>query len=368
MTFAAARWPRCLLLSTALLLAGCGNLGYYAQAVGGHLAILQAARPIGDWLDDPQTSPARKARLQLAQRMRAFAVSDLGLPESRDFQRYADIHRAAAVWNVAATPVDSLALRRWCFVGVGCVGYRGYYEEAAARAFADRLRANDGLEVTVYGVPAYSTLGWLDWLGADPLLSTVIDYPEGSLARILFHELAHRQVYASDDTEFNESYATAVGRMGMARWLAMHASDAVRRQQDEADARQSQFMRLTQVTRAELAQIYGEKENAGAVPMLARKAQVMQQFRDRYQALRSRWAQEGRPYPGYDRWVAQANNASFALQAAYDRWVPAFERLLAQQGGDWLRFHAAAKALAQLPMAERHARLDALADSGAKPG
>ena len=30
---------------------------------------------------------------------------------------------------------------------------------------------------------------------------------------------------------------------------------------------------------------------------------------------------------GYDRWVAKANNASFAAQAAYDELVPAFEAL-----------------------------------------
>jgi predicted aminopeptidase len=35
----------------------------------------------------------------------------------------------------------------------------------------------------VYGVPAYSTLGWMNWAGGDPLLNTFIHYPEGELAR-----------------------------------------------------------------------------------------------------------------------------------------------------------------------------------------
>jgi predicted aminopeptidase len=39
------------------------------------------------------------------------------------------------------------------------------------------LRAQ-GLEVSVYGVPAYSTLGWTNWLGGDPLLNTFIGWPE----------------------------------------------------------------------------------------------------------------------------------------------------------------------------------------------
>ena len=65
-------------------------------------------------------------------------------------------------------------------------------------------------------------------------------------------------------------------------------------------------------------------------------------------------------YGGYDAWVAHANNASFALQAAYDEWVPGFEALFAQQGRDWPRFHAAVQQLAALPAAERDAQLRAL--------
>ena len=67
---------------------------------------------------------------------------------------------------------------------LGCVGYRGYFERSRSEALADKLQAQ-GLEVTVYGVPAYSTLGWIDWLGGDPLLNTFINYPEGELARLM---------------------------------------------------------------------------------------------------------------------------------------------------------------------------------------
>ena len=43
---------------------------------------------------------------------------------------------------------------------MGCVGYRGYFDKAEAQAYARTLQAEDpGLEVLVYPVPAYSTLG-----------------------------------------------------------------------------------------------------------------------------------------------------------------------------------------------------------------
>ena len=112
---------------------------------------------------------------------------------------------------------------------VGCVGYRGYYDRRDAEALAAELRA-EGLDVAVYPVPAYSTLGRLPtggWL-ADPLLNTFIDYPEGELARLVFHELAHQVAFAPGDTLFNESFASAVEKIGAERWLARGAAPAAR--------------------------------------------------------------------------------------------------------------------------------------------
>ena len=94
-----------------------------------------------------------------------------------------------------AAPALSLTLKTWCFPVVGCVGYRGYFDEAEAEAEAAGLR-REGWRSRVYPVPAYSTLGWMNWAGGDPLLNTFIDYPEGELARLIFHELAHQVVYA----------------------------------------------------------------------------------------------------------------------------------------------------------------------------
>ena len=347
------------------VLGGCTPVAYYAQSVQGHIALMTAARPIDDWLADPATPADLKPRLELARRIRAFAVSELALPDNASYHRYSDLKRRAAVWNVAAAPPDSLTLRRWCFPVVGCVGYRGYYDEAEARALAAQLEKDEGLEVRVYGVPAYSTLGWLNWAGGDPLLSTFIRYPEGELARMIFHELAHQVVYASDDTMFNESYATAVERLGVQRWLATEASEQARRDYAAFDGRRRAFRQLSRDTRDELNRVYAQKtalaHDPQALPAL--KNEAMARFRQRYAALKAEWAAAGAPFDGYDPWVAQANNAFFGIQAAYDELVPGFEALFAQVGGDWPRFHAAVRDLARQPKAERQAQLRTLADT-----
>ena len=240
---------------TILLLSGCTTLGYYWQSVSGHMQMINAARPVAEVLTDPQTPEKLKARLALSQRIRSFAATELKLPNNASYTRYADLRRSAVVFNVVAAPEFSLTLKTWCFSVVGCVGYRGYFAQAEAEREAGRLKA-EGYEVSVYGVPAYSTLGKLDWLGGDPLLNTFINYPEGEMARLIFHELAHQVVYAADDTMFNESFATAVERLGGAAWLATHASQATRDEYARFNLRREQFKALTAAARRNLALIY----------------------------------------------------------------------------------------------------------------
>lgn len=349
----AARIVRAALAGLGLLLlAGCADTQYYWQSVGGHLQLMRAARPLAHWLDDPQAPQSLKQRLQLAQRMRDFAVTELALPDNPSYRSYADLRRNAVVWNVVAAPELSLTLNTWCFPVLGCVSYRGYFDEAAARREADRLAAL-GLEVSVYGVPAYSTLGWMNWAGGDPLLNTFIHYPDGELARLLFHELAHQVLYARDDTVFNESFATMVERVGRARWMERHGTDAARAQLATFESRRRDFRTLVLATRAQLEQVYRDADALDRDAQRRRKRQVMQAFRDRHAALKAQWG----GYTGYDDWVANANNASLGAQALYDELVPQFEAVFARQRGDWKAFYHAVGQIAELPAAQRREAL-----------
>jgi predicted aminopeptidase len=336
----------------ALLIAGCSTAGYLAQSVNGHLGVVRAARPVSDWLADEQTPDALKQRLMLTQRMRDFAVRELHLPDNASYRRYADLKRNAAVWNVVATAELSLTLKTWCFPVVGCVGYRGYFDRADADAEAAALRAQ-GLEVNVYGVPAYSTLGKLPGaLFADPLLNTFLRYPEGELARLIFHELSHQVAYAADDTVFNESFATAVERTGGARWLAEQGGEAARLEYTQFDARRNDFRALTRRYRDKLEALF--QSGASDAEKRIGKAALMAQLRADHQALKAgAWA----GYTGFDAWFANANNASLGVMAAYNELVPDFERLLEREGRDFTRFYAQVQRLASLPKTQRRAEL-----------
>ena len=341
------RWAAvCLLLP---LLGGCAAMGYYWQSVSGHLSLMQSARPIEQWLQDTRTAEPLKDKLRLASRIRAFAAQRLHLPDNASYLSYADLGRPAVVWNVVAAPEWSLEPEQWCFPVAGCVSYKGYFDEAAAQREAQRIAAL-GLETTVQPVPAYSTLGWLNWAGGDPLLNTFIGYPEGELARLIFHELAHQVVYVAGDTAFNESFATAVERLGAQLWLEQ-ASASAREQYAALDVRRRQWRELALQLRRDLMALYAAAEPPGPQQRQA-KQELMHNFALQYAHLRSSWGN----WPGYDRWVARVNNASLAVLAEYEDLAPAFERLYWQQGS-WPAFYDEVRRLAQLPRPQRHQQL-----------
>lgn len=344
-----------LALATVCATTGCSSLGYYAQSVNGHLSLLNRARPVPEVIADPQTTPALRERLALTQRLRDYAVTELQLTDNASYRRYADLERNAAVWNVVAAPELSLVLESWCFPVVGCVGYRGYFDQAAAQALA-RETEREGFEVSVYGVPAYSTLGKLPGrFFADPLLNTFTGWNEGELARLIFHELAHQVAYAAGDTVFNESFATSVERIGGQRWLEQHASAETREAYARGDLRRQQFRTLALRARGALEAIY--RSGKPAAEQRAEKAQAMAAMRAEYETVKAtQWG----GYAGYDAWIASANNASLGVMAAYNDLVPQFERLFEREQRDFGQFYAEVRRLAGLPYAERRAALAAV--------
>jgi predicted aminopeptidase len=346
-----------LVLLSGWMLSGCSNLAYYAQAVAGQWQLLSQRRPLDKVLADPATPPALRQRLETARRLRNFASTELALPANGSYRSYVDLQRPYVVMNVFAAPELSLQLRAWCFPVVGCVNYRGYFDADTARRFAATLRARDD-DVYLGSSPAYSTLGWFD----DPLLNTFVDWPTGRLAELIFHELAHQRLFITGDTDFNESFATAVGRLGTRRWLARYGTPAEQEAYATDTRRHEEFLALVLATRAELERLYASPQSAADKRLGKRR--LLAELQDRYQALKQRWG----GYSGYDRWFASdLNNAKLGSLNAYTRFVPAFEALFADSGGDFAAFYEAAAAIGHLPPAEREACLQALLQEPLSP-
>ena len=338
------------LLAAAALAGGCSSVGYYLQSIEGQMQILQERRSITDVSASPTTPPALKARLKVVLGIRDFASHALKLPDNQSYRGYADLGRQYVVWNVFAAEEFSVKPRQWCFPIAGCVGYRGYFAQARAEAYARELR-DEGLDVFVSGVPAYSTLGWFD----DPVLNTFIHYPEYELARLIFHELAHQVAYAKNDSEFNESFSVAVELEGVQRWIAAHGDAGMRADFERSQQRRAQFSAQVLIYREALDALY-RSELPPAV-MRERKAGVFADLKQDYQALKTEWG----GFAGYDRFFSDINNANLASVAIYHTLVPQFRQLLARSNGDLAAFYDEVKQLATLGKDERAARLGIVA-------
>ncbi|MEE4300473.1 MAG: aminopeptidase [Pseudomonadales bacterium] len=321
-----------------LLATGCETVGYYGQAIRGQADLLLARRAVAELVTDAGTEPALRERLRLAKELLAFAETELSLPVDGRYRHYVALDRDAVVYNVFAAPPYDLVPVRWCFPIAGCVSYRGYFSETAARAKADALAAS-GLDVHVGGAAAYSTLGWFD----DPLLSTFIDRDDPALAELLFHELAHGVLYVPGETAFNESFATFVGREGARRWLAARGEEAALARWEARSARRADFVRLTLELRAELAEGYAALRSVAATEgeRAARKAALWETLRAAWFARRS---PELAPWDGF--FTAEASNARLNTVADYNVHLPAFATLFAETGADLPVFLQRCRALA----------------------
>lgn len=350
-------------LFISLVLASCETASYYGQAAAGQLYILNHRVSIEALLADEETTAELREKLQTILSIRTFAEQALFLPLKKNYSSYVDIHRAYVVWNVFANPEFSMEPISWCYPIAGCVSYRGYFSEDKAQHFAARLREKDN-DVYVGGIAAYSTLGWF----SDPVLSTIIEREDYQLASLIFHELAHQLVYIPGDTEFNESFATAVEQEGLRRWLQFTRDNSEQAQVAVAEIletaelnrqRQAEFVALVSQTIAALKELYASKGGASEqqVQDLRRSKKILlSDLRAQYEKLKENWG----AYDGYDAWFARdLNNAQLNTVATYYAWLPAFKALLVEEGNDLQKFYARVRDMENLDNANRQENLEA---------
>jgi predicted aminopeptidase len=304
------------------------------QAARGQLEVMNKREPIDEVIDASDTSAELAERLELVNEARQFSIDELLLPDNDSYRSYADVERDYVVWNVFAAPEFSLESKSWCFPVAGCVNYRGYFAEEKARRKADQLK-DDGYDVAVGGVAAYSTLGKF----SDPVLNTMMRWEDVDLVAVIFHELAHQELYVKGDSEFNESFATAVEEFGIERWLSSrNQADELSNYRERRDLRE-RLMQQAEEAREDLEAIYAASTS---------NDQMRQRKNGRLATLRSDLTAEiersGREPP---TWLDDdLNNARLASMSLYHGRLPEFRALFAECGDDFACFYERASELA----------------------
>lgn len=336
--------PRFLLLIiVSIVLISCETVSYYSQAARGQAAIILGREDIQTLIASDDLPEGLREQFTLVLEIRQFAEEQLFLPVKDNYSSYVELNREHVVWNVFAAPEFSVDPVNWCYPIAGCVSYRGYFSESAANQYASRLE-DDGYDVYTGGVDAYSTLGWFE----DSLLSSVLRRSDHQLAALIFHELAHQLSYLPGDTRFNESFATAVEREGLRRWLQSNSEPQIMERARLDSERQEQFVSLIEAYRGKFEEAYAK--DVEELEMRSLKGNLQEELREEYRKLKQQWG----GYTGYDNWFAQSlNNAQLSTVSSYNQLVPYFDGLLGQSGGNLQEFYGEVQRISNLTEEER---------------
>jgi len=333
-------------LLTTLLVCSCSTLSFYTQAISGQMELSRKSRPNATVLADPSIGTEVKRKLRLIEELRAFAASTLHLP-TKSFGKYCDLKRPYVVWVVFAAPEFSVEAKTWWYPLVGSLKYRGFFDEKAAQREGARLR-QQGLDVFVGGVDAYSTLGYFK----DPVLNTFLHRSDADLAELVFHELTHAKVFIPGDTDFNEAFATANAEDGVRRWYRSKGDLSGLRAYEANLKKGREVIELLLRTREKLKGVYSNTYRSIETERLA-KHHAFEAMLHEADQLRAKAGQSRLEHAAAQHW----NNARLNTVATYYTMVPGFERLLKSHNGDLEAFHSEVAAMRKLDNAERLQKL-----------
>lgn len=310
-----------LLLAVLPSLAGC-QLTYLAHLGVGQARVLLGRTPIETVLEKGGLDERQREALQLVLDAREYAFEHIGLKRTASYGSYYDTGGGPVSWNVTGCAADRFEPVTWWFPIVGRVPYKGYFDKASAQAEAARLEAR-GMDTLVSPVAAYSTLGWF----ADPILSTMLDYPEDQLVELVIHELTHATIYVPGDSTFNENVATFVGRQGAHDFLVnRHGAGAEILERAELLERdQESFAGFIDGLHGELEELYALDLPRDQV--LRRRAEVFRRAHGDLKDLRRAMATGA--YASMER--RPLNNAVILAYRTYHRDLAIFEAVWRQR-------------------------------------
>lgn len=314
------------------VLSGCASLNYYSQSIQGQFEVIKKRQNINAILQENAISDVLRNKLNTALVLRNFSVQHLGLPQNNSYLSYANLERDYVIWNIFANAEFSLKPLNWCYLIVGCLSYRGYFSKSDAQQHAIELE-QQGYDVYLGGVSAYSTLGWFD----DPVLNTMLRWSDVRLATVMFHELAHQQLYIKNDTEFNESYADAVAHIGVTKWL--ESNPRLLKEYEQSQQHERQFVNLIMHYKSKLNEVYQSKKSDDEKRNL--KQELLKKMNDDYLILSKPWSKNI-----YKTWFStDINNAKLAAIVTYRKYVPDFLDIYQKLQHDLTKFYSFNKSL-----------------------
>ncbi|WMN12953.1 aminopeptidase [Marivirga salinae] len=196
-----------LIIVTIFIVLKWDLIRYGLQQAKGQFSIMYNAEPLDSYFENPSYPDSLKAKIKLVEAVKSFAHSELGFSSEDQYEKMFDQKGKELMWVVTAAYPYKLESYQWKFPVLGKVSYKGFFIKEEALKLEQELK-KDGFDVRLRTASAWSTLGWLN----DPLLSNVLQYSNGRLAELIFHELTHDEIFIKDSVDFNENLASFFGQ------------------------------------------------------------------------------------------------------------------------------------------------------------
>jgi predicted aminopeptidase len=187
---------------------------YGIRQAKGQLNIVWNARPVEEFMMDPDFPDSLKDRLNFINEVRRFAIDSLALKDTKNYKTLYDQKGEEIMWVVTACEPFQLKAKEWKFPVLGSVPYKGFFDKKLAVELAENLK-REGFDVSIRNPGGWSTLGWF----TDPILSKMLERGEGDLANLIIHEMSHATIFVKDSIDFNENLATFIGDRGTEKFL-----------------------------------------------------------------------------------------------------------------------------------------------------
>ncbi len=190
-------------------------LVYGFRQAKGQLNIIFNTVPVDKIMADPTFPDSLKQKINLIKEIKQFATDSLGLEPVGSYNTYFEQNGEPILWVLVAAEPYRLKAYTWRFPILGEFQYKGFFDKKLGEKEAITWQQK-GFDVRLREVSAWSTLGYLD----DPILSSMLDLPEGDLAALIIHEMTHSSIFIKNNLTFNENLADFVGDYGAKQFLA----------------------------------------------------------------------------------------------------------------------------------------------------
>jgi predicted aminopeptidase len=310
-----------------LSLTGCSSAGYLVETGLGQWKLFNRARPLDEVLSSPNTTPAVRHGIQLVRKAKIFAVGDLGLHATKNYETYVQLDAPCVSWAVSASDPLRLEEKKWKFPIVGEVPYLGFFSKEGAEKEAARLRETEEPvpDTWVRCVPAFSSLGWFP----DPLYSSMLNGKDHRVVELVVHESLHATVWVGGSVDFNEKLANFVGLEGSLRYVQKETGEsgvAAVREEVAGEKVFADFMKAT-VERYRTSVRTAEEKQA-----------FYRELAPRYAAFVSARKKSGARFTPLNAKLDNWNNAALLAYANYYSDYSVLEKMLRACGGDLSRF------------------------------